>query len=322
MKVLVTGGAGFIGSVLVPRLLEQGHEVTVIDNLMWGGESLWNNWFKPRYRFVNGDIRNEKHIKFLLTQNQVVVHLAALVGCDLCKKNKKQATEVNVKGTKNISKHLSEDQLLIFASTGSVYGKQDGSQLTENTKPNPPSHYGKTKYQAEKLCFKKNNAVILRFGTVFGTSYRTRLDLLVNKFVYEAITTKKLKIYGKNYLRSIIHVQDISQAIIFAIKNKERMKNQIFNVGSSKLVFTKEEIVQHIKQQVNFDLLFVEDSNADGSNYNFDTYKIESLGFQPKATLDQGIKELIIEIQRMNPNQSNFNQFSETKTHFKLQTPS
>ncbi|PVX23540.1 MAG: epimerase [Candidatus Bathyarchaeum sp.] len=308
MKILVTGGAGYIGSVLVPELLKAGHEVTVLDNLTWGIQGLTVNLSNPNFSFVKGDIRDEKTIKGLLQNKDAVVHLAAIVGCGLCDSNKKHATDVNVNGTINISNHLSDNQLLILASTGSIYGRANVSSLTEKVTPNPQSHYGRTKLEAEKTVSKTKNVVILRFATVFGASHRMRLDLLVNQFVYEAIKKKTLVVYGKNYVRSIIHVQDIAQGIMFAVQNKESMQGQTFNLSSSELTFTKEQIAQRIKRQVDYDLQFAElKSNSDGSNYQFSTQKIEALGYRTKVTLDEGIMELICAIKNMKTDVTNFN---------------
>jgi nucleoside-diphosphate-sugar epimerase len=227
MRILVTGGAGFIGSMLVPELLKEGHEVTVLDNLTWGMQGLSVNFGKPGFEFVQGDVRDNKLIKGLLETQDVVVHLAALVGFGLCEQHKEQATYVNVNGSRKISNCLSEDQLLIYASTGSLYGRANGSSCTEKTAPNPPSHYATTKLEAEKIFSKRKNVVTLRFATAFGVSLRMRLDLLVNQFVYEAIKHKALVVYGKNYAISIIHVQDIARSIIFAVHNKR------INAGSN-----------------------------------------------------------------------------------------
>jgi nucleoside-diphosphate-sugar epimerase len=307
MRILVTGGAGFIGSMLIPELIKEGHEVTVLDTLTWGMQGLSVNFGKPGFDFVKGDVRNDKLISNLLEKKDVVVHLAALVGYSLCESNKKQAIDVNVNGTRKIDNYLSDDQLLIYASTGSVYGHVNGSSCTEETAPNPTSHYGITKLEGEKIFAERNNVVTLRFATAFGVSFRMRLDLLVNQFVYEAMKHKALVIYGKNYVRSVIHVQDIARSILFVIHNKENMCGQTFNVGSSELTFTKEQIAQRIRKQIDCDLQFAgSNSDADGRNYRLSTQKIEALGYRANVSLDQGIKELI----------SAVNNFSIDKTYF------
>lgn len=308
MRILVTGGAGFIGSTLVPELLKEGHEVTVLDSLTWGIQGLSLNFGKRGFDFIKGDIRDDKLITRILENKDVIVHLAARVGCDLCDLDRKQATEVNVNGSRKISDALSENQLLIYASTGSVYGRVHEAIYTEKTPPNPQSHYARTKFEAENIFSKRKNTVILRFATAFGVSYRMRLDLLVNQFVYEAIKQRSLIVYGKNYVRSIVHVQDIARSIIFAINNKESMRGQTFNVGSSDLAFTKEQIAQRIKKQVDFSLQFAEStSDGDGRNYVLSTKKIEALGYRAKVSLDQGIMELIWAVNKSKIDKTCFN---------------
>lgn len=308
MRIIVTGGAGFIGSVLVPKLLKEGHEVTVIDNLTWGMQGLSVNFDKPNFKLVKGDIRNDELISGLLENTDVVVHLAALVGHVLCESNKKQATDVNVNGSRTIDKYLSDNQLLIFASTASVYGQANGSSCTEKTATDPPSHYAITKLEAEKIFSKRKNVVTLRFATTFGASFRMRLDLLVNQFVYEAIKNKVLVVYGKNVRRSVIHVQDAVRSIIFAVHNRESMQGQMFNVSSSESTFTKEQIAQHIKKQVDYDLQFAGSNfDLDRRNYQLSPHKIEELGYHANVSLDQGIMELIHGINMLKIEKTYFN---------------
>ncbi len=307
MRILVTGGAGFIGSILTSELLNEGHKVTVLDNLTWGRQGLAGNLGKPGFKFVQGDVRDNKLISNLLEGQDVVVHLAALVGFGLCEQNKEQATDINVNGSKNIDSYLTEHQLLIYASTGSLYGQAGGLSCTEKTTPNPPSHYATTKLEAENVFSKRKNSVILRFATAFGVSLRMRLDLLVNQFVYEAVKQKTLVVYGKNNARSIIHIHDIARSIMFTVHNKEVMQGQTFNV-SSEATFTKEQIAQHIKEQVDYDLQFAElNSDADKRNYQLSTKKIEALGFHTNVSLDQGIMELICAVKKLKVDKTFFN---------------
>ena len=308
MRIIVTGGAGFIGSMLVPELLKQGHEVTVLDNLMWGIQGLCVNLGKRGFEFVKGDVRDDKLIKGLLADKDIVVHLAALVGEPLCDLSREQATDVNVNGSRNIDRYLSDDQLLIFASTGSVYGLVNGLDCTEKTAPNPLSHYAATKIEAEKILAKRKNVVTLRFATAFGVSFRMRLDLLVNQFVYEAIKHKALMVYGEKSVRSVVHVRDIARSILFAIDKRAAMQGQIFNVGSSQLTFTKEQIAQRIKNQVDYDLQFGRSNyDLDRRNYSLSTRKIEELGYRAKVSLDEGILELISAVKNLKVDKSCFN---------------
>ncbi len=308
MRILVTGGAGFIGSTLVPELLKEGHEVTVLDNLTWGMQGICVNVGKRGFEFVKGDVRDDKLIKTLIENKDVVVHLAAIVGEPLCEGNREQATDVNVNASRKINRYLSDDQLLIFASTGSVYGVLNGLDCTEKRVPTPQSHYARTKFEAEKIFSERKNVVTLRFATAFGVSYRMRLDLLVNQFVYEAVKHKALMVYGERSIRSVIHVRDISRSILFAINNRKSMEGEIFNVGSSRLTFTKEQIAQRIKKQVDYDLHVAEsDYHWDKRNYILSTLKIETLGYRAKVSLDEGIFELISAVKNLNVDNTCFN---------------
>lgn len=308
MRILVTGGAGFIGSILVPELLKEAHKVTVLDNLTWGLQGLSANFGNPGFNFVEGDIRDDKLICGLLEGKDVVVHLASLVGYGLCERNKKQATDVNVNGSRKIDNYLSDNQLLIYASTGSVYSQVVGLSCTEEMAPNPKSYYARTKVEAEKIFSKRRNVVVLRFATAFGVSFRMRLDLLVNQFVYEAIKNRVLVVHGKNHLRSVVHVRDIARSIMFAVNNRESMQGQTFNVSSSESAFTKEQIARRIKKHVNCCLQFAElDSSLDGRDYHLSTQKIETLGYRANISLDQGVMELISAVNKLKIDRTCFN---------------
>ncbi len=307
MRILVTGGAGYIGSSLVSELLKEGHKVSVLDNLLWGKEGLNCNLSSLNCKFIEGDVRDTKLVSKLMENQDVIVHLAALVGFSLCENNKEQATDVNVNGTKNIINCLSEDQMLIYASTGSIYGQPKGLTCTEQTMPNPLSHYAKTKLEAEEIVSKRKNVIILRFATAFGVSHRMRLDLLVNQFVYEAVAHRMLTVFGEDDARSIIHIKDVIESIRFTIENRQAMKGQTFNVSLEK-IFTKKEIAQHIKKQVYYDLKFENLNTAfDFRNYQVSTEKINALGYYSKTSLDQGITELICAMKEIKVNKQFFN---------------
>lgn len=308
MNILVTGGAGFLGSVLVPELLREGHQVVVLDNLTWGVHGLSRDFGNPEFEFIRGDIRDETLVSNLICGKDVVIHLAAVVGYAACERLKNQATEVNVNGTKTLVKHLSKNQLLIYASTGSLYGPVDGLNCSEEATPNPQSHYAITKLKAEKELCGRNNVITLRFATAFGFSPRMRLDLLVNQFVYEALMHKELVIYEKGFIRPVIHVRDIAESIRFAIHHAESMRGQTFNVGSSNMTFTKEQIALHIKKQIDYDLRFAETGHdCDRRNYRISTSKIEGLGYHTAVSLDEGVKELILGIKNLKIDKSFFN---------------
>ncbi len=230
----------------------------------------------------------------------------------------KQATEVNVNGSRKINDALSENQLLIYVPQAAFMAKfmkqfvQKKHCLIRNRIMQELNLKQKTFFQKERTL------VILRFATAFGVSYRMRLDLLVNQFVYEAIKQRALIVYGKNYVRSIVHVQDIARSIIFAINNKESMKGQTFNVGSSDLTFTKEQIARRITKQVDFSLQFAEsNSDGDGRNYLLSTKKIEALGYRAKVSLDQGIMELIWAVNKSKIDKTCFN-FNFPLTEFAI----
>lgn len=307
MKILVTGGLGYVGSTLVPELLKKGHVVTVLDNLMWEKAAINSSVDNELFEFIEGDVRDYQLMSKLIPEQDVIIHLAALVGVEVCENNKEKAADVNINGTRNIKDCLSDYQLLVFASTGSIYGQANGLTCTEQTTPKPVSLYAKTKLEAEKILSTQKNVVVLRFGTAFGVSHRMRLDLLVNQFVYEALTKGILTVFGKDYSRSIVHVRDVVNSIVFAVENREAMKGQTFNV-SLEQTFTKKEIAQHIKKQVNYDLETTElNADFDYRNYSFSTEKIKALGYHANVSLDQGITELISAIKTLKVDKHCFN---------------
>jgi nucleoside-diphosphate-sugar epimerase len=305
MDVLVTGGAGFIGSTVSAQLLKAGHKVTVVDNLTWGTAGLSANLGKPGFSFVKGDVRDKVLISRLMVGKDVVVHLAAVVGGGLCESSKATATDINVNGTTIVNSVLSDNQLLIYASSGSVYGEAKGSVCTEQTTPHPQSHYAATKLQAEQVFSKRPNAVVLRFATAYGASPRMRLDLLVNQFVYEALKRKELVVFGKESLRSTVHVKDIAESISFAIQNKKRMQGQVFNV-TSEPALTKEQIARRIQEKTGCQLQFAE-SYADGRDYQLCADKITSLGYHAATSLDEGIAEVISAVENSKIDKTYFN---------------
>jgi nucleoside-diphosphate-sugar epimerase len=308
MRILVTGAAGYIGSTLVPLLLKEGHSIVALDTLTWGRQGLIQNIGDPNFRFVEGDVRDPLLVSSLLEGSDVVVHLAAMVGFPLCEKNHQQATDINVNGTRNIYRHLKDNQLLVYASTGSVYGQVKGAGCTEDLAINPQTHYATTKAQAESVLSEKDNVITLRFATAFGFSPRMRLDLLVNQFVYEAVKHKALVVFEKDFVRPVIHVRDIANSISFAIKNRERMQSQTFNVGSLDLMPTKEQIALEIKRHIDYDLQFKDISvDRDQRNYRLSVDKLYSLGYRPTVSLDEGICELIPAISALHSEEHCFN---------------
>ncbi len=294
IKILVTGGAGYIGSVLSPLLLEEGFKVTIYDSLLYGGSTLLPFISQPNFSFIKGDIRDKDSLAAATKNKDIIIHLAAIVGLPACNKDKRLAHSTNIQGTKNVVDSLSPDQYLIHASTVSNYGASTGNMCDEESHLNPISYYGKTKTEAEKTVLDFQNTVCLRFATAFGVSPRIRLDLLINDFVYQAHVNKFLILFEKTYKRTFIHVQDIALSILFAIKNIEKMKHSVFNIGDNSNNYSKEEIARKIKEKIDYYLHFADiGEDEDKRNYSVSYERVNSLGFKTKKTVDEGIDELI-----------------------------
>jgi len=293
MKILVTGGAGYVGTSLIPQLLEKGYKVSVLDNLMYGGDQLLPFFKNPNFEFQKGDIRNLEDVKRAVKGVDVIIHLAAIVGYPACRKDPIMAEEVNVGGAKNVISTTSNNQLILYASTGSNYGSVK-EICTEETPLNPLSLYGQTKSLAEKMLLEERSTIAYRFATAFGVSSRLRLDLLINDFTYKALTEQYLVIYEKNFMRTFIHVQDMGRAFLFAIENMDRMKNKIFNVGSEEMNYSKEDICKLISNHINVYVHYADvGEDKDKRNYIVSYRKINNLGYKTTITVDEGIDELI-----------------------------
>ncbi len=297
VRFLVTGGAGYIGSVLVPMLLKEGHHVTVVDNLMQGGHGMIPCFSYPNLHFINGDIRDCNLMRRLLNEAEIIIHLAAIVGYPACNKEPILAKQVNEDASKFIADNVRPDQVVIYSSTGSNYGAVTDGLCTEDTPLNPLTLYGVTKTEAEKYFLAKEgcNAIVFRFATAFGIAPRLRLDLLVNDFVYQVVKNNYLLLYEKSFKRTFIHVRDIARAIVFAVQNKDKMVNQAFNVGSDDMNYSKEEMALILKKyRPNYYLHFAEvGKDEDQRNYEVSYEKIRSLGFNTTIGIEEGIKELI-----------------------------
>ena len=303
-KILVTGGAGFVGSILVDQLLNKNYIVRVLDNLMYGQTCHFPYFINKNFEFITGDIRSKKTVREALKGVDTILHLAAIVGAPACRENPKLAREVNTEGSKNINRLRSKNQPIVYASTGSLYGALN-EICTEKSPTNPASLYGKTKFIAEKEIMEKGNSVALRFATGFGISQRLCLDfLLINDFVYQACQKKQLIVYTKNLRRTFIHVQDMARSYIFTLENFKKMKDKIFNVGSEKMNFTKEEIALKIKEKIPYYLYFSDiGEDEDKRDYEVSYQKIRQVGFETKISLDEGIEELIKAFQSFPPKQ-------------------
>lgn len=295
-SILVTGGAGYIGTALVPLLLANGHKVTVYDSLMFSnGDKLLPFAGNPDFDFIKGDIRDASKLAPITSKHDVVIHLAAYVGYGICReRGEGESHEVNTSATRQIAGMLSKDQYLLFGSTGSNYGEVLGI-CTEETPLNPLSIYGRTKTEAERVVMERPNSTAYRFATAFGVSPRLRLDLLVNDLTFRAMTQKFAVIYESHFLRTFIHVRDIARSFLFAIQNQNGMANQVYNVGSNSMNYSKKDVCEAIKIQIPDVLFHYADvgEDADKRNYKVSYEKINKLGYETSITLDEGIRELI-----------------------------
>ena len=295
-NVLITGGAGYIGSMLATKLINLGYNVTVVDLLKYDSSSLSHLYFYKNFSFIYGDARNSKLIKKLVNKNEIIIPLAALVGAPLCEKYKKDAISTNFESIKLILRYINKKQKIIYLTSNSGYGVGEKNKFCdENSKLNPISLYGKTKCDSEAAVRKKKNTVSFRLATVFGYSYRMRSDLLVNNFVYRAIKYKKLDIFEPNFRRNFIHVRDVVDGIIFAIKNFNSLKSEVYNLGLSSANITKIELARKIKKYYKSTKIteIKNRKDPDQRDYFVSNKKIEKKGFKAKITLDTGIKELL-----------------------------
>lgn len=295
MKVLVTGGAGYIGSILVPNLIENGHEVTVFDNFCYNQNSLNHYCHRKELNIIRGDICDYSLLKEIIKKNDVIIPLAGIVGAPACDKNLKLARITNIDAQFNIIDNCSRDQLIIYPNTNSGYGiGSKDSYCDENSPLNPISEYGKMKCAVEEKVKEKENFVIFRLATVFGSSPRMRLDLLVNDFVYKAYIDSYLVLFEENFRRNYIHVRDVSSAFIASINNK-KMLGEIYNLGLSSANLTKKELALNIKKYLpNLEIQSAPlAKDPDKRDYLVSNKKIENTGWQPSFSLDNGIIELI-----------------------------
>jgi len=296
MNILVTGAAGYLGSIMVPGLLEQGHEVTALDNFMYNQASLLDCCYRSKLEVVRGDVRDRTLVSELLKKADVVIPLACFTGAPLCSKDPAGARSVNLDAIKLLTELCSRNQTIIFPTTNSGYGiGKDGILCTEETPLNPISIYGKLKAEAEKIVLDFGNSITLRLATVFGISPRMRLDLLVNDFTYRAVNDRFLVLFEAHFKRNYIHVRDISKAFIHCINNFNSMKGEAYNVGLSDANLSKLELCVEIRKQVP-DFYFIEaeiGEDPDKRNYIVSNEKIEKTGFKPNVSLAAGIEELI-----------------------------
>ena len=295
-RILVAGGAGYLGSRLVGHLLSLGHSVTVLDNLMYGQSSLLGFAGHPHFTFVRGDARDEAVLKGLLKSADRIVWLAAIVGASACDKDPILATTVNLDSVKLLNRLRSAEQTLVYPCTNSGYGTKSGAvHCTEETPMEPISLYGRTKVDAEAEVLASPNAVSLRLATVFGPSPRMRFDLLVNDFVQRAATDRFLVIYEKDFKRNYIHVDDVADAFTHALENAGTMAGQAFNAGLDDANLSKAELAELIKRHV--PELYIHfasvGSDPDKRNYIVSNAKLARAGFCARRTLDEGIRGVL-----------------------------
>lgn len=301
-KVLITGGAGYIGSILTEILLRRGYSVTVLDNLSYKQTSLitFSHW--KTFNFIFGDVNDKALLKKLIETNDIIIPLAAIVGMQACKANPEKAIKVNFEQVRDICNWSSKSQKILIPNTNSQYGSSV-EIITEESDFKPLSLYAETKCNAEKAVLDSGNGIALRLATVFGMSYRMRMDLLVNDFVYKSINDGYLVLFESNFIRNYIHVRDVANTFIFMIDNYEICNNNAFNVGLSSANLTKLNLANKIKEHIP-ELVIVENNfkmDLDQRNYMVSNQKIESKGWNPEFSIDDGIKELITGYQSLIP---------------------
>lgn len=296
MKILVTGAAGYLGSVMVPRLLEERHEVVAMDNFMYNQSSLLDVCYHPKLTIVRGDTRDKNLMTKLMKDADAIFPLACLTGAPLCAKDPVGAQTILLDAIKTILELKSKNQMVIFPTTNSGYGVgEKGKFCTEKTPLRPISLYGKLKVEAEDAILQAGNGITLRLATAFGVSPRMRLDLLVNDFTYRAVYDRFIVLFEAHFKRNYIHVRDVAKAFVHSLNNFSKMKNEPYNVGLSDANLSKLELCQEIKKQVK-DFYFVEATigeDPDKRDYIVSNEKIEKTGFKPDVSLTMGITELI-----------------------------
>ncbi len=295
MRILITGGAGYIGSVLTPRLLDEGFDVTVLDNLMYRQRSLLACCGRPGFEFVRGDVRDEALVARLLARVDAVIPLAAIVGAPACELDPWTSSDINLGAVRMLDRLRSPDQLVVFPTTNSGYGTQTGElHCTEDTPLQPISRYGRDKADAEALLL-AGDAITFRLATVFGVSPRLRLDLMVNHFTWTAYDQGYIVLFEEHFQRNFVCVRDVADAFLFALRNPDAMRGRCFNLGLDAANMSKLELAQTIKRQVpRFEIsCSAVGTDPDKRNYVVSNQRLREAGFEARVGIEQGVRELL-----------------------------
>jgi len=305
MKILITGGAGYLGSVITETMLKVGYQVIVLDKLIFNQTSLLSYTHNPNFKFIHGDVRNEKLLEKLCNEVDVIIPLAAIVGFPACASDPHLAKEINFQQIVNIVKFTNgKGKKILYPNTNSGYGLGTGQlECTEESPLTPISVYGQTKCDAENFLRNCTDAITFRLATVFGVSPRMRTDLLVNDFTYKAITDKYIVVFEKTFKRNFIHIRDVASAFLFMLENYDKYKNEVFNVGLSDANLSKQELLEKIQSHVKDFAVSYNDyyEDPDKRDYIVSNQKIEDTGWKPEWSLDMGIEELIMAYQMIVP---------------------
>ena len=295
MKILITGGAGFLGSVITEKLLNSNHKVTVLDNMMYNQTSSIVYSHNKLFNFVYGDVRDTELLKKLVLEHDLIIPLAAIVGFPACERDKELATAINYEHVRVVCEVAKENnKRVVYPNTNSGYGIGDNGECTEESPLNPISHYGVTKVNAEREVL-GIGGISLRLATVFGTSPRMRMDLLVNEFVYKALTDKYITLFERKFVRNFIHIRDVALVFEKMINEYDTHSGEVFNVGLSSANLTKQQLCETIKEQIPSFEIFHNDNfeDPDKRDYVVSNLKLEKVGWSPNYTLEDGIEELI-----------------------------
>ena len=295
-NVLITGGAGYIGSMLSTKLVNLNFNVTIIDVLKFSKKSLNHLFFKKNFNFIKADVKDKKLMKKLIKRNEYIIPLAALVGAPLCDKNRKEAVAINLDAIKFLMKNVSQKNKIIYLTTNSGYGIGEKNKFCDERSPlRPISLYGKTKVEAEKEVLRFRNSICFRLATVFGYSYRMRTDLLVNNFVYNSIKQKELVLFEPNFRRNFIHINDVVDGVLYSINNFNNLKSNVYNLGLSSANLSKLALAKKIQKKLKYLKIKIIKGRKDPDqrDYFVSNKKIEKKGFKAKTTIENGINELI-----------------------------